>query len=101
MPTLNETRVRVEGLSNITATARGPSSGRRENRSALSSIGEVEHLDQLVRAEVVVTQEVPGHLSRQLPAGPRRPGRRHGLVRRYSLEGGPQDRHCLARPRLR
>ena len=27
MPTLNDTRVRVDGLSNSTATARGPASG--------------------------------------------------------------------------
>src|ERR1700722_8203715 len=33
MPTVNETRVRSDGLSNRTATARGPSSGRRANRA--------------------------------------------------------------------
>jgi hypothetical protein len=28
MPTVNDTRVRSDGLSNSTATARGPASGR-------------------------------------------------------------------------
>src|SRR5882757_1077636 len=34
MPTLNDTRVRVDGLSKMTATARGPVSGWRISRSA-------------------------------------------------------------------
>ena len=62
MPTVNETRVRSDGLSNRTATARGPSSGRRPNRSCLHRRGEREDLGLLGRGQVVVAQEVPdGH----------------------------------------
>ena len=37
MPTLNETRVRVEDLSKITATVRGPARAWEANRSRLSA----------------------------------------------------------------
>ena len=68
MPTANDTWVRSVGLSKITATVRGPASGRAANRSAFSSRGEVEHLGLLGRAEVVVAQEVPGHAVRPASA---------------------------------
>ena len=61
MPTLNDTRVRVDGLSNITATARGPASGRRPNRSAFSSSARSSTSTSSAGLEVVVAQEVPGH----------------------------------------
>ena len=61
MPTENDTRVRVDGLSKMTATARGPASGCAAEPVGLHPVGQVEHLDQLVGRQVVVAQEVPGH----------------------------------------
>ena len=50
MPTANDTRVRVDGLSKTTATARGPASGCRREPVGLHRVGEVEHLGLLGRA---------------------------------------------------
>ena len=59
MPTENETRVRVEVLSKITATVCGPASGLVAEPVGLQRVGQVEHLGLLGRTEVVVAQEVP------------------------------------------
>src|SRR3954453_13316488 len=93
MPTENDTRVRVDGLSNRTATAPGPASGWGAGRAGLPLfaqagpvglhlVGQVEHLDQLVGRQVVVAQEVPGHGASSPPgraaatvAASRTPGR--------------------------
>ena len=56
-----ETRVRVECLSNITATARGArpaASALGGGRVGLERGGEVEHLELLGRGQVVVAEEV-------------------------------------------
>ena len=50
MPTANDTRVRVDDLSKMTATVCGPASGVAPQRSALSALGEVEDLGLLGRA---------------------------------------------------
>ena len=76
MPTLNDTRVRVDGLSKITATARGPASGVNADRSLLDPVGQVEHLELLGRAEVVVAEEVRGRHQRTPCPGPVRRRRR-------------------------
>ena len=67
MPTSNENRVRVEFLSKMTATPRGPSSGRRLNGSFFSSAASVQHLGLLGGRQVVVAQEVPSHRCRLRP----------------------------------
>ena len=59
MPISNENRVRVEFLSKMTATPRGPSSGRRAERVLLQLGGQRQHLGLLIGCEVVVAQEVP------------------------------------------
>ena len=59
MPTEKETRVRVDGLSKRTATACGTGEWLPCEPVGLHRVGQVEHLDQLVGAEVVVAQEVP------------------------------------------
>ena len=63
-PVAKETRVRSDGLSNITATVCGPASGLRANRSAFISGGQVQHLGLFGRVQVVITQEVPRRADR-------------------------------------
>ena len=64
--------MRSVGLSKISATVRGPASGRAVVRRRLERGGEGEHLGLLGGGQVVVAQEVP----RQAP-----PGRRPALAR--------------------
>ena len=78
-----ETRVRVDGLSNSTATARGTPFGAASGvgasavcRVRLERGGQRQHLGLLGRAEVVVLEEVPGHCA----------------VSRRGVEGGGQGR---------
>ena len=61
MPTANETRVRVDDLSKMTATVCGPASGLSFQRSFLSSMREIEDLGLLGAGQVVVAQQVAGH----------------------------------------
>ena len=61
MPTSNENRVRVEFLSKMTATPRGPSSGLRAERVRLQLAASASTSACSVGRQVVVTQEMPGH----------------------------------------
>ena len=61
MPTANETRVRVEDLSKITATVCGPARVLSRPAVLLQLEGEIEDLGLLGRGEVVVAQQVAGH----------------------------------------
>ena len=61
MPTANETRVRVDDLSKMTATVCGPASGVTREPVLLQLDGEVEDRGLLGLGEVVVAQEVTGH----------------------------------------
>ena len=61
MPTSNDTRVRVDALSNSTATERGPASGREPNGSAFIASARSSTAPLLVRAQLVVAQQVPDH----------------------------------------
>ena len=61
MPISKENRVRVEFFSKMTATPRGPSSGRRLNGVSLQLGGQRQHLGLLVGRQVVVAQEVADH----------------------------------------
>ena len=62
MPTAKETRVRVDDLSKITATVCGPASGVTAQRSFLSSIARSRISACSAWAQVVVAQEVAGHV---------------------------------------
>ena len=59
MPAANELWVRRVGLSNSTATQRGPANGLHRVRVRLQLRGEGEDLGLLGRAQVVVGEEVP------------------------------------------
>ena len=61
MPTANETRVRVDDLSKMTATVCGPSSGVRLQRSALSCSARSRISACSAGRDVVVAKEVAGH----------------------------------------
>ena len=61
MPAVNETWVRRVGLSKMTATARGPVSGVRMNRSSRNARASSRTSLCSRGREVVVAQEVPGH----------------------------------------
>ncbi len=73
MPNSKENRVRVEFLSKMTATPRGPSKGPTAERVLLQFGGQLEHLGLFGRGQVVVAQEVAGHAGP--PAASRMPGR--------------------------
>ena len=70
MPAANELWVRRVGLSNITATQRGPANDLTRVRCRLQLRGEVEDLGLLGRAQVVVDEEVPDHRSAPVAGGP-------------------------------
>ena len=80
MPTANDTRVRVDDLSKMTATVCGPASGFTRPAVLLEALGEVEDLGLLGRADVVVAEEVAGH------AGP------FGVDRVVRVSGGRRPR---------
>ena len=61
MPTANETRVRVEDLSKITATVCGPASGLSFQRSFLSATARSRISACSAGGQVVVAQQVAGH----------------------------------------
>ena len=82
MPTSNENRVRVEFLSKMTATPRGPSRGRRLNGSFFSSAASSRTSACSAGDSVVVAQEVPRH---RAPRSRRCPGCRAGRVTKLSI----------------
>ena len=57
----NDTRVRVDGLSNMIATACGPVEGPMQVAVLPEREGELEDLALLGRGEVVIPQEVARH----------------------------------------
>ena len=54
MPTANETRVRIDGLSKISATVRGPASGRVREPLLLQLDGEIQDRGLFGLSEIVV-----------------------------------------------
>ena len=61
MPTANETRVRVEDLSKMTATVCGPARGFSFHRSFFSATARSRISACSAGCQVVVAQQMPGH----------------------------------------
>ena len=89
MPTVNETRVRSDCLSNSTATARGPASGCQPNLSFFIRSARSRTVGLLGGRQVVIAQEVPGH---ELDLRVEDPGQRGDEL--VGLRSGQDQRRC-------